>query len=742
MEHLKRKPGLILVAAIWLVVLLIPIWRQRAVRHWQTDLLYVFNQTPDNTEQLQLGLTNEGEQKLAQLYPNDPAVQLQLLHKPKAWTPPLPPPSAVALPVLSVEESIKQANQRQKTLRTVNDEYFDRYAALVKRYPNSPFIRSQWLQKATNGSLAVESNEFQEHYQTLLPPNQISSAPIQIKRTSWLSKATTEKTLECARAGARIEPDNSYWRWMEAVFNFSLRREDEALAALRAAGKCRYYDDGCLNTTNRNIDLIRRVQLCDTEDEFDALASIMFPHFAPMRASARQAMWDARIAFRKGDKARAIEIADIVQQAALPMARTEIYGIARLVGIALMHIGWREILVIAELPIPPQKSQQPTEEQLWERRHRITAAFADYARRLDKPAIAKRALQIDSIVRNQPQGMSKEIAERRSDIWSTDRMANRLMVFQSLGYWLLKLAITGSVLWLLALPLSRGSGEVAPVTRRLMVVASAFSTGVTGALLWWALENGAIPYFNFYDSEANTADLTLRAALPAYFILTWAVPVALFALAVIIAPQRKLMQIDTLSRWQFLFTILTICGFYTVGMALTEPLENSIAGQFWPAPLLLFWACYMAMTAIYIKKARATQKIAVMCWGGSIACWMAWLFLNASSRSGLADFTVAQLADEDIQWIGIASLGLALFAVVAWIRGGGLQGLLQNPAVATVQLHIRFVAATLAVGASLAYLGTNLVSIPTRSRIHHAVQRQIQVGEIRYIQEQLQQKSS
>jgi hypothetical protein len=738
MEWFKRASGLKLFLAIWLLVLLIPIWRLRATRHWESEQLIGIGPSTTGTPPVELGLKPENRAELIRRFPNAPAVQLLELKKPGEWTPHSPP--VTVAPVISQESDKSQAIYYRK-VRQANENYFDQYAALTRRYPKALFIRSKWLRDATTGSLLIESDDLQKTYVPMLASGLPAPAPPQPKRISWMTAAQIEAALQSARVGASLEPNNAYWPWMEAIFAFSLRRDDDALEALRKAGKCTQFDDDAMGTAGRNLEMLRRVQLCDTEDEFNAYWELLFPHLSRLRSASRQAMWNARQAYKRGDKARALEIADTLQRAALPIARTRGYWIARRVGEAILSIAWKTALTTAGRT-PPEYERDKVARKTY--KEQMAQAFAAYAVQSGRRDIGDEALRIESLQRKQFWGFAEKGYIQANEAFHRpegllDEQFNKLIIFQWLGSWLLRLSLCGAVVWLASFLISRRAGEMPVPLRRSTAITSAFCVGVSGALLWFALQKNAVPQMNLYSLSYDTppVNTTIPYWLMFGLLLIWLAPIVLMSASSHLVERWRARHISKLNFWPLVLYTSTIFGFYVVGMALTLPLQDTTTGQFWPLPILLFEACYLAMAYYSVRRVRSGLKASVGLWAGAVALWIAWLLLNATSRDGWANIATFSIEDPNIFLLGIASIILLILGLIFWIHNEGFKKVFYCLFPTALTQRVRIAAAALALFSSLAYITALAAAIPTRQASHKMLERQLQIGEVGLLEEQL-----
>lgn len=434
--QLRRAPGVTLFFCIWLLVALVPLWRLNAARQWRGD------QSND-----QLGFSAASERIAARRFPDDPATAaLEFRDPPGSY-------NAFAYTV---------ARQHR-----ISAAEFARLDAILARFPGDLPLRAQWLRQTTRGNLQVESD-------ALLATYQLGSQRQDAQRRAWLSRATLERAIQVAREGARLDSGNAFWPWVEAVYQFSLRRDDLALRALQKAGDCARFDDGVDAAVRRRIALMHRVQTADFNDDLLETSSALLPHFAPMRAAARQAMWDAKLALQGGDVARALQIADAVQRAGAPLARSDSSLITRLVGEAICGIAWQQTLVNA--------GQKPTEPsgnapaQLQAYRRQTIERFGAYARANGRPDLARSATRLQASLRGHT---LSELFVQKPNRFPLLQSAQVVARFHQLNAWLLYLAAASAAVWLPSALLF--GGPLAP--RRAVLFGAAFRVGVTGALL-------------------------------------------------------------------------------------------------------------------------------------------------------------------------------------------------------------------------------------------------------------------
>ncbi|HEX8833862.1 MAG TPA: hypothetical protein VF719_06660, partial [Abditibacteriaceae bacterium] len=136
MDWFKRNLGVKIFIVIWLLVLILPLWRSRASRHWQSDQLMdpIALTNEQAPAPVVLGLTPQNEVKAARLFPND-----------------------------SIAQTLQPAGSLLRAQPKV-EKVFTAYATLSTRFPRDLLVRALWLRDATRGSLPVEGPELMASY--------------------------------------------------------------------------------------------------------------------------------------------------------------------------------------------------------------------------------------------------------------------------------------------------------------------------------------------------------------------------------------------------------------------------------------------------------------------------------------------------------------------------------------------------------------------------------------------------
>ncbi len=702
MEWFKRAPGVKIWVMVWLLVALVPLWRLHAVRQWQNDQI----NSPEM--ELKLGFSEESAHEAQRRFPNDLSAQLNDIW-PRFFR--IAPNTYSSSQTLGVNEQSKQVRQK------IN-ESFGRYAELLRRFPDSNRVRAQWLRDSTGGALAVESDELVATYRG----TNLFERP---QTQNWISKEQLEKVIRIARDGARLEPDNAFWPWMEAVFQFSLRRDEAALQALQKAGNCARFDDGMNQTTRERVALMHRVQTADFNDDLAEMWGALFPHLGRLRLAARAAMWQAKLALGRGDTARALQIAEIVQRAATPMARSRSSLITRLVGEAQCDIAWQQIVVYAggkkqEFAGNSDPAQREAESRA------IAEKFAAYARRNGRTDLAQDALNLQA---------SFNAWKLRDALPNPD--SNELLQasvsparFHWLSAQLLQLTVWSAAVWLVTALLWR---DKAPdKTRRATLICATFCIGATGALLGVAIRLGAVKEVSSWASgDSPVPNFDFESNLPLFLLLLWGMP--LLAMSVLAAIRPGFRPEIRGARRLFIGQALLYAGlfgsFWIVTDAVSQPLGNTIAGQLWPAPPLIFALFLLAACIFHIWRARSALNPSACLLSGAALLW-APVFIVSQHRLG------ATLLD-GFGWVYVWVLVLLLSSVVWWAKEAGLKKLARSPFVSELGTRSRLTAATLALCSTLAYFALIFAAMPARHHAQEILNQYLEIGQVAWLENEL-----
>ena len=712
MRFVVRKLGLIIWAATVFAILIVPTWRLRASRQWESPVLN-FNRIYSPQEN-KFGLFSALELEAARRFPDDPVAQMASLH-------------GVNLSVIPLASA--QNSYNDPRVRRAQNDYFARYDQLEERFPRANIVRAQHLLDVTRGWLDINQGP--------QPKPKIANQGKLIERERTWSQAQLQNAVGTAREGARIEPKNAFFPWIEAIVNFSLRRDDAAIAALRRAGQCNYFDDYVISRVDARLKLLSRLRAVGWEDEFAEWLGALLPHLGQMRTAARATMGRARLARQKGDEARALELAGIVQRAGAVVERTNGIAITKSVGQAICLEAWKAVLENqANLPVLARGGGASTDERtriIEEYNNRIARLCADYCRARKRPDLAREALNI----------ASKFDAERLFDVYRKPGVKDVNVAVEELSraFWLGGTALIfgagASGLWLLTWPLSRRQEEAR--ARRQSLLCSMFLAGITVVLFVATLKFVPRDFFNLWDaSESYNTLNTLWLVNPdslKLLALLWVVPIAievLFHLSkIVIATRFWRIEASGKTNWFAIARALVATGFVLGLCGVLASLGQTvdfIYSYIFPICGIIFLMCALVGSAMMIIWSKALKRVLAGLVVGTF--WTGFVALIFSDTSGDHLF---------YRWIA-ASLALILLlcAFAIYLRIGDFSPPEQLKEFAfQFAARTRIAAGVLALLCAVAYFGITLWTIPVEAQTRAMMQRQLQIGEVAWLREQI-----
>jgi len=546
-----------------------------------------------------------------------------------------------------------------------------------------------------------------------------------------MSDEQLERAIAVAKESALIEPDNAYWHWMEGILEFSMRRDDAALRALQNAGKCARFDDGIDATTRNRIALMKRVQVSDYDDEWFEAVAALFPHYARMRAAARETMWQANLAFKRGDTKRALEITEILQNASAPVARSRGFFIGRLVGQAMCYIAWRQTIAYSGgTPINFTEEQDPHKPRS---RRAAVAQFADFAHKHGRADLAESAVQLQTTF-NSPQITAALDDPKFDGLWQVNQPLARL---HWMNAHLLRLALLSALVWMFTRLLSWRDNPLTTQSRRRLALGSAFCVGVTLAVLTACTFLGAVnqPDF-FFDQTTSPSTFDFERNVNWLLAALWLVPPVMLALRVTMKRPKLEVQSRRVNGWALLafgLVCATLASFYFVADALSQPIENTIVGQFWPWPLLVFSLLLLGTGAFFIRWSQPSQRLSTFLLVASAATYFATAIALRGNSTQQSEGSFA-----------------AAYWLPTFLAGGGTLLALMNGGFKVerftefgkqVLAGVRITAATLAVCTTVVYFLLIGVAAPYRYHAQKVLTAELREGESAYVEAHLQKQT-
>lgn len=746
MRFIRSRFGVVLWCVIALLILAVPLWRLRAVRQWnfasvQKALRPDYNSSPilvagqpePTRVPIPYGFTADDEAAARRRFPAEPVAQLARLNTGDLWR----EINAITGPIsLSASAQKDQLAQQQRELEKLNpriwkltDAYFAQYNDLLGRFPESKLVRAQYLRDMLSVTSIADEGP-------LPKKDEYEQSFLALKSTWPASPATLDKAIAVARESARLLPDNAYFRWAEAIFQFAQKRPDKALSALEAAGRCANFDDYTFEGIQQRVELLQLLRAVGWEDELIEWAGFPFPHYSKMRSAARAATGQMRLARRRGDEKTAFRWAAATASASYPVARCERNSlICKLVGQALCHIVWRAALE-AE-PNPPKIERVPgeTEEQYLAKYARYvqlnSERFARFARAGGDDALARQTLAIV------PQLDANTLGKFATQFFLTS--FNRLSDFYWFGAQLLRISLCGALVWGACFLVTRNHPAPVAETRRRVLLPAMFCAGVTGALLVSAkslipgldtLIFGAIEPTS--DESLSVFVVALRDYWPALIIAIWTF--VLFGVPLWMRVWRARSKSKTERQKKPLsllrvvaalvgFAVLLGIFFAFVAFVPTEEVAGIITVVAVVAAALL--AVGASLTLIW--RARGSERTVAIC--GVVAFWLLIAAPFAQSSRPDGPFYVFVLRT----FAGLLILVAPILALRVWrlpveqIKEVAFQ----------LAARARIAAGVLALLCAVAYLGITLWTIPIERKTRAMMQRQLQIGEVAWLREQI-----
>jgi len=693
---LKRAFGVKIFLAIWILVLLVPAWR--------SDVRYQWNAKRPSFDKPSHNLTATEISLLKSRFPDDYQLSLEQLR----WDFGV----GAMIPADSEEEARKA-------------RLFGGYAALSRRFPRENEIRKAWLRDATIGPLEIEPPSTYD----ALPPRQRPQ-----KSTNWLSNAQLQAAITVAREGAAIEPQNSFFPWMESVFQFALKRPNPALRAIERAAMCRDFDDGTLQTTRRRIEISSRAHLVGWRDKLSEWAYQLLPHLGKIRASAGAAMEISLQKHRRGDAVGALQVAAVVARAGEGVSRAKSSSITVLVGDDIQQIAWNESLKnigrdVAEPRVGNDNGDFANRNRLVAYRQReaeIARRIAIYARQLKQELIAQQALSSLPALKGQRLGAFNADSEFDNGFQGVGQLSQ---IFWLQGR-LLGLSLTAALVWSAAFVLSLGC-PVAPEIRRALAGWAAFCIGATAAMLGVALVFSGVSlpedFWFFFNEDQPDLSYARDYAnnLNTFLTLLWLLPIALTALFSRATISRLLKQ-----KLAFTAKSLAKTLIYSVMMgSAAATFSMSLLGldyfpsQIWDELPLPFIGSILAAGGFHVLTTQGKSRFAALLFWS-----VPWILLGAA---------LARESSYDAIWtrlmvvLALVFLGLSAY-LTSWRPAPTAREFL-----ADLMSRARVLAATLAVASAISYLAVKIVVLPAEARMSALIDRQLQIGEVAFVEERL-----
>jgi len=715
MHSIRKRLGLMLFASIWLAVLLVPSWRWRAGNQLR-EQRYGFGLSPDL------------ERVAVRGFPNDAAAQFAPLRgiRQNDWT-----------------EIYGGAAHNAANNRAIEARYFGRYDELQRRFPDANFGRIQRLRDTCIGGFALDEGPNDSSFPTA--PHSMPAPSPTPRPTPWFPADQREAALSVAREGARRDPENGFFPWMEAILEFSFRRNERALRAFDAAGHCPNWSDDTLGTPRRRLEVLGRLRFVASEDQVSELYSMLLPHLAPMHAVARAALWQAKQARQRGEKQRAWEIISSLQRAAGIMAtRADGSILSRRTGQYICVNVWNFALT-GQIAPPPT----PDEADLFHPGAKSVAAQEEFRRALVERFAAYAGAQgHDDLARQARVLVSQMDCERLQAVYGLQPAQSvpwvRPVAELGRAYYLntmaLRCVLLAAPLWVLCALLTQGREELTtPILRRSLLL-SMCGAGICGwvMVLLWRLEVGDSI---FLPAWGATDIYPIPPLL--WSLAPFALPFEMWALGSLVwlafkrTPWKSPGQV---AKKAVSLTPRLARGPVRPQRILSLSIASLLGLAVWAA-----WREGPDVAAFLWSDNGNLILIPALCGALGVSVWL--LVTAKKRRAALACWVAAfwvVVLSAMFDALGIATFLIALALVVAGLVLAGWRVRLDKTLRARafrflilLAAWVRPACAVISLMASLVYFALSLQTIATEQTAKAQLARELQIGEAAFLREQL-----
>ncbi len=740
MRFIRSRFGIVLWCAIALLIALVPLWRLRAVRQWQSPAVEMDFSLDDNTFQInnpsgRFGLTPAKRREAARRFPDEITAQLANLDVEKLVAE-VKSIQGKFDPYYNTPQQAAQAAARLLKVRPrlwqLTDNYFARYDELERQHPNSNAVRAKHLRDIMRGEMGIDEGPLPAD----ADDNSRAFYAGILRIDSWISPQQRDKAIATAREGARLEPDNAFFPWMEATLQFASKRPLEALRALEAAGKCSTFDDYVFASVAQRNALLKRLQATGWEDDYAEFALASSLHLVKMRRAGRAAVGRMRLARRDKNDALAFRWAAGTARASYVVASSDENAlISALLGTALcattLH-GATEAEPDAPIyprtsltPPPPTYSEEQRKAQLEKFYTDNVAFFAAMARSKGDEQLA---LQTEKVAGN--------LDARELEEWSTQSPRSLTAPLQKLAsaHWLnaqlLRLTLLSAALWCVLWTITRRWPNLASARKRMLLPAM-FGVGVTGALLAGARAvspqlKGLADLLRYQPKppELWVPLAILRDSWPLLIALLWTTFIfggAVWQSARTYGEQRESNPVDsTRARRIVGWCALIFCALAAPG-AFMQTVPAALDFEWLIYVLLTFVALIpIALSVVGIQRTQGFKRVLVMCVAATF-----WVMVGLIVLSSVIE-TDATLYGQ-----------FALFSAIAFSASALALVFQAKDFAAELAARTRIAAGALALLSAVAYFGITLWSVPVEARARAMMARQLQIGEVAWLREQM-----
>jgi hypothetical protein len=349
-----------------------------------------------------------------------------------------------------------------------------RVAALAQRFPENPSVYANLLRYMTLGEVRVERDE--------TPVS--STATVRVTPVSAESLEMFEAT---AAKGAQLDPDNAYFPMMQSICLFDAHRDDEALEALKSAGRRSQWREYYQDEADGQV----RLQTAAYGEQaalqrLTISANVLFPHYAQLRSAGRVAI---RLAAEKelaGNTAEALAIRHAMMRCGGLMRSQGTSYITTLVGISLTNIALSTPGGVATpgLSTPVQENPDETKKHLEANRSAYYAYLTTLGQTQEVAWVKTEAAAGDEARALENEALKSSLFNGRN-------------VFKLGLAWMANVALLSSVLVLLTLGAAAHLARSVRPNKSLWIWRSGFALLILGGLGMWqcqVIRAGMGPY--------------------------------------------------------------------------------------------------------------------------------------------------------------------------------------------------------------------------------------------------------
>ena len=301
--------------------------------------------------------------------------------------------AALCVPtVREISRSLSLLSQSRANAVEVNQSVPN---ALLSEFPNEPIVVGWGAENAFYGN---KRNVMKDAFARF--PDDLPLRALRLKTTAYdmphvdkkrngkdaFHEAEYAKAAQIAREGGKREPDNAFWPWMEAAFDFSIGQDDAALKAFERISNCSRFDDYDQQSVKARLEFWEQ----HGNPTFDQKVSQLFlsgllPHLTALRESGELASARAAQLRKDGENARAINVENGVLNA-MRLIRRDSSSISL---VFLGESGARDSLGKLFSIAKPRQSENYVDPAIYG--SKLMQAWAVYVRKNGRPELADNA---------------------------------------------------------------------------------------------------------------------------------------------------------------------------------------------------------------------------------------------------------------------------------------------------------------------------------------------------------------